>query len=231
MLHTRIVSATTLVTVATVFGGCGGSSQDVAGSDSAQTRTVTPVARFLTNSEQLSPSAEYPGSQSYVTDSLREYHVFMLDPVVVLPQTTARGLPLTDADRAMLAADFESELRAALAQTGHRVVTEPGPGVARIRSAVTEVAVTKNPGRSSTLDGGAAAELEIVDSLSDKRLAAAIDNQRVHPSQADTSDAFAETRIVFRHWASRLARTLTLADAATKELVEKRGLPVEGSPR
>jgi hypothetical protein len=81
---------------------------------------------------------------------------------------------------------------------------------------VTEVALTKNPGRSSTLDGGAAAELEILDSLSGKRLAAAIDSQRVHPSQDDTSDAFSETRIVFRHWASRLARTLTLADAPTR---------------
>ncbi len=118
---------------------------------------------------------------------------------------------MTPGEAASLAKDFRDDLIAAIGQAHDEVVAEPGAGVARIRVAVTGVALSRasdDPG--GLMIGGADMEAEIVDSVTAKRLGAMVDSSRADVIDATVAspDPYHDARVSFRHWSSRLVRWL-----------------------
>ena len=73
--------------------------------------------------------------------SLREYAKFMLDPVLVHFAPNARGGAINPDKLDHLIDFFEEELVKALSER-YQVVDKPGPGVLRLRAAITDVQPT-----------------------------------------------------------------------------------------
>lgn len=130
---------------------------------------------FLSDYSKLEPVND--SRMRYQSGRLAEYRTFMVDQVRV----TAPGDKLSASERADVTAYFRDKVIDALRQTGHGVVNEPGPGVARVRIALTDIAgstwwqkvhpVSRAVGAGT---GGAAMEAEIIDSQSKEQLGAVV---------------------------------------------------------
>jgi hypothetical protein len=75
---------------------------------------------------------------------LQPYSKFMLDTVTVFPHPGAEYKGLKPEELTRLSEYFLTSLTKQLTDGGYQVVTEPGPGVARVRIAITDV-VPVNP--------------------------------------------------------------------------------------
>lgn len=156
------------------------------------------------------------------------YDRLMIDPVVVWykPDSQYKGIHPETLTR--LADDFHE---AAIEALGDRypLVLLPGPGVLRIRTAITDLVATKpalnaatfvGPGRPvSTLSkvvtgrqlfvGEAAIEVELLDSQTNERLFAYIDQRignQIDPIQGATK--WGQIKAAFDHWAQKLRKRL-----------------------
>jgi Protein of unknown function (DUF3313) len=78
-----------------------------------------------------------PGADSKTI--LQPYNKFMLDTVTVFPHPGAEYKGLKPEELARLSEYFLNSLTKQLTEGGYQVVTEPGPGVARVRVAITDV--------------------------------------------------------------------------------------------
>ena len=135
----------------------------------------------------------------------------MLDPLVIWPstQSTYGGLDASIAWR--LARAFEDQMRQALAG-GYKIVDRPGPGVLRLRAALTDI-VLQRPGVESpgplipmannilirasekvsglnALEGQAAIEAELLDAQSHERLAAYVEKRSRFPCSPNQRQGF-----------------------------------------
>lgn len=177
------------------------------GTDIAEpTLDSPPRTGFLRDYTSLRPSQLYPNAWIERSPAVSGYHGFIIDDVRVLATSTTDGTALDRSRADSLSASFTSELRQAVG-TVYCIETQPGPSIARIRAAITEVRTSRFPsdGGSGAM-GGAAMELEVVDSLSGDRLVAVIDSGLVSNYDAPgmPTDEWEHARITFRHWASRL---------------------------
>jgi hypothetical protein len=133
---------------------------------------------FLSDYDALARSERHPDTPSYrKPGSLTSYTAFILDDVSYHPEPDTAALDdrtvaeLTDRYRAALLATFEQRYRHA---------QDPGPGVMRIRAAITGVASAQPVVNAITMAvafvpvtaGGASTEAEIVDALTGERLVA-----------------------------------------------------------
>lgn len=167
------VGAWSLIGVA-VLAGCSGAPK-VTGSG------------FLPDYAQLKPDPAADGALRWSApdEKLKQYKQFILDPVIVHFAPNAKGTAIDPAELKELSDYFHDRAVKALSETGrYRVVNAPGPGVARIRVAVTDISKTvpvANIHPAMKLSGiglgGAAMEAEIVDSASGERLAMVMDSQ------------------------------------------------------
>ncbi len=120
---------------------------------------------------------------------------------------------ITPFQRDQLAADLQSEVRENLRLAGKLAVSNsPGPGIGRLRSAVTEIGknISPNGARVGQI-GGATVEAEVLDSVSGERLGAVIISETVSESDEmapEKRDQFRDVRIVFSSWAARLLKWL-----------------------
>ncbi len=165
----------------------------------------TRYSGFLVDYAKLRPSPRHPSTLYEQSAKLASYTAFIVEPMIVLPARTARGTSVTDAESRELARILHEETVEAIRAT-HPVVTEPGPNVAVIRAAVTALAASQvDPATGQVQIGGAAVEIEILDSLTRERLAAAVESDVVRDAaQPVGDDRFSDASLVFRHWASRL---------------------------
>lgn len=165
----------------------------------------TRYSGFLVDYSKLRPSPRHPSTLYEQSAKLASYTAFIVEPVSVLPARTVRGTSVTDAESRELARTLHEETVEAIRAT-HPVVTEPGPNVAVIRAAVTALAASQvDPATGQVQIGGAAVEIEILDSLTRERLAAAVESDVVRDAaQPVRDDRFSDANLVFRHWASRL---------------------------
>ena len=110
------------------------------------------------------------------------YDKFILDPVKILFDPEQAEDHFTAEDLNELKAHFDNAIREELTRDdGYEIVTQPGPGVARLRAGITQVEetvgalnvliYTKVTGAGI---GGAAAEGELVDSVTGEQLAASV---------------------------------------------------------
>lgn len=153
---------------------------------------------------------------SYVGDRMGEYDSFIIDPVVVLFQRDPENPTFSDEEIEKLKAYVVKELTEQLTKDdGYSVVTEPGPGVARLRIGLTEVEetigvlnitiYTKITGLGL---GGASAEGEMVDSVTGEQIAAMVrwgtGSRVLRAGLTPTGDA----KIAIDKWAKHVRKLL-----------------------
>jgi len=139
-----------------------------------------PRADFLTDYSKLELVEEK--YYRYSAGTMDQYSSFIVDPVVLLIEIDEEKPEFTEEQLDEIKQYFSDKITEALSKDdGYPIVTEAGPGVARIRIAITDLdssngllnlaIYTKITGAGL---GGIAAEGEIVDSVSGEQQAAAI---------------------------------------------------------
>lgn len=119
---------------------------------------------------------------SYVGDRMGEFDSFIIDSVVVLFERDPENPTFSDEEIEKFKAYVVKELTEQLTKDdGYSVVTEPGPGVARLRVGLTEVDETIGVLNVSIYTkitglglGGVSAEGEMVDSVTGEQIGALV---------------------------------------------------------
>lgn len=168
---------------------------------------------WLGDRSNLRPSPRHSDTLYEQSARLASYRSFIVEPIEFLPSATVRGLPIDAADGAALASTLREETIRSLSAV-YTVVATPGPGVASIRAAITGIAASsKDPVTGAVRIGGASLEMEIVDSVTRERLAAAVESDVVDDAAAPGgADPYSDARLVFGHWAARLSMWIRDAD-------------------
>lgn len=191
-------------------------------SDEAQTEE-TVYSLFLQNYWQLSIDKEGAMSYKNLSKGLKQYNKFMLDPVVVHFAANAKGTAVDPAKLVQLTDYAHRELVKGLSKR-YQVVGSPGPGVLRIRSAITDIkkalsAHDIKPGEESfgVGLGGASMEAEGLDSQTGERVIAVVDSRQGEKiSTAERFDEFGHAKEVIRYWIMRFVRRLDKAHGYIK---------------
>jgi hypothetical protein len=201
----------------------------VACSTTHQASSVTKSG-FLTNYSQLQAGEEGQALLRYINPTVRwlKYRKAMVDPVRIY---AGKKSNLADADkdeRQALANYYTAALREALTKD-YMLVTKPGPDVMRIRAAITDAdssmvmlntvttimpiglavsSLRRAITGSDSFVGEAQSELEIVDSLSGDRLAAAVDRRIGTKALRSKLGAWNDAQAAFDYWAEQLQQRL-----------------------
>ncbi len=138
---------------------------------------------FLGDYSKLKPTEKFEGAYFWESPKLKHYKKFMIDPVIVHFAPDAEGVGI-DPEKLHEMTTRLTQKTKEVAAKRRTVVSKPGPGVARVRSAITDIKKTTpvaniHPG-SALIGmglGGASFEGEIVDSLTGERLAAIYDTK------------------------------------------------------
>ncbi|MHC4078874.1 MAG: DUF3313 domain-containing protein [Planctomycetota bacterium] len=164
-IKSLFASATALTLVVTL-GGC---------------KMTAHETGFLSDYSKLK---EEDDALRYVnTDELKTYNSFIVDPVQMVSH---KGAEPTDPKAAeVVTSALQKNLVTKLREANYNVVKEPGPGVARLRVAITDVdnsvpvlnwiPQTKLLGLGI---GGASMEAEVVDSRTDKQIGAVVQGKK-----------------------------------------------------
>ncbi len=169
---------------------------------------------FLGDYSKLKRSRQLKGAMSYEnpSKSLGQYNKFMIDRVVVHFAPNAKGIGI-DPFKVQQVADYaHRELWQALS-IRYQVVNTPGPGVLRLRVALTDIKTNVrlmniHPG-TKLLGfglGGASMEGEAVDSQTGERVLAVVDSRKggINPLPSRAAiDTVAHAKEVMRYWVKR----------------------------
>jgi len=185
------------------------------------TRTrISRYSGFLGDYSKLKRSRQLKGAMSYENPSkkLGHYDKFMIDQVVVHFAPNAKGIGVDPIKVQQVADYFHRELWLALSmRMRYQVVNTPGPGVLRLRMAITDIKTTVpimniHPGTKLLGQvlgfglGGASMEGEAVDSQTGERVLAVVDMRRgafnPFPSAAGF-DEVGHAEEVVRYWVKR----------------------------
>jgi hypothetical protein len=201
---------------------------------SRQTRSVE-TSGFLVDYGSLSEGSGDEAQLVYVDESANfaQYDAIMIDSVTLWYSDEADRL---DADTEQQLTDyFYQSLHEKLSES-FRVVDAPGPGVLRLRAALTEAdgaSVVANtvtsifpPARlAATLAGAAtdvqvfvgraSAEAEITDSLSGRRLIAAVDQRSGTKALRGGIGKWSDVKTISDYWAERSVARLVDAGVQT----------------
>lgn len=169
-------------------------------------------AGFLSDYSRLEPVS---GGLRYVDKSrLSGYDEFIVDPIIVHFHDASKAEKMDPDAVRELADHLRSEIVSALAY-GYRVVTEEGPGVARVRIALTDIRHDTSvlnilpPMRMSRVGlGGASMEAELIDSQSGEQIAAAIQTQKGRRLSLDGFHKSSSAKAVMKGWAKRFRTRL-----------------------
>jgi hypothetical protein len=166
----------------------------------AQKTATLDFSGFLGNYTSLRPSPDESGAWSYQKPDVnfKEYTKIILDPLVIWPSQRSAYGGLDALTVWKLALAFQESMSRALAG-GYVIVKNSGPGVLRLRAALTEVMLERpalaSPGPllplandiliqasekisgMNALEGEAAIEAELLDAQSQERLAAYVEKR------------------------------------------------------
>jgi hypothetical protein len=147
----------------------------------------------------------------FVSPELRTYSSYMVDPV----QIRAKRENVSPEQRAEVALYMRDALIRVLREGGYKVVTEPGPNVARFRTAITDIQDAKwylnvHPASKFTGAGraGASMEAEIIDSVTGVQLAAAIRSGIGKQFELNPFSTLDDVKSVIDVWAQGAAERL-----------------------
>lgn len=203
------------------------------GSGHQQARTALRTS-FLGNYAELQAGAEGQALLRYVDPAadFTRYDKIAMDPVLVWAKEGSNLADLPVEEIQSLVDQLDASLRERLGRD-YQLVDRAGPGVMRLRVAITEAdgapsvmgtvsawgpgarmlagARTLATGTASFVDR-AGVEAEILDSLTNRRLAAAIDRRVVQT----TAESWEEIHRIFDFWADRLAGRLSEARSGSQ---------------
>ncbi len=205
MRHTYL-GGMLVVMAGLAVGGCG--------------KSLAPTG-FLSDYSKLDTDTDVEGvrygvrAMRYIGPDVGRYSQFIVDPVQIHLHSAADGT-----DRQMLR-EVAGKFHAAIVRElsgGYKVVSRPGPGVARIRVAITDIdkdTVALNVLPQTKLMGaglgGAAMEGEIVDSQSGKQIAAVIQGQKGKAISLDGLSKWSSAKAVVEYWAATFKKRLDKA--------------------
>ncbi len=177
---------------------------------------------FLTDYSRLKPTEDTAEADlRYVNmKRLKTYDKFIVNPVVVqFYEKSKAQQKLDQEDIATVTVYFRAKIVEALSKGGYAIVSEPGPGVALLRIALTDIVTSKwylNVLPQMRLTGmgmgGSAMEAELLDSQSGEQIAAGIDNRKA--GRIGTGAGFTKTdaaRAVIRLWAEQFVALIDRA--------------------
>ena len=191
---------------------------------------------FLNNYPQFKPGPDEGMDQVYTKPGvdLSKYNRVMMDEVQFFLAKDAADQGLQASELKELSDSFHHAIFEALGTT-YPLVTEPGSDVMRVRLAITDIE-TSNPAMTgittvvpvglaislakqattgaATGVGGASMETEILDSISNERLAAAIDT--FNGSKMSGFTKLGSAKEAFEFWAKRLRVTLDQAHGKSR---------------
>ena len=228
MKHSAIVQAALLALALALAGGAAGCAR------THQGRSVEPSG-FLGDYSQLQPGKKGEVKLVYIKPGadFRGYNKLLLEPVVIYASEDSKLRKLKPEDLQKLVDYFDAALREKLA-ANFAFVTAPGPGVLRMRVALTDAkgsAVALDTvssiipigialsgiqsmafGRGSGI-GETSVEFEALDSQSGERLAAGVDKRvgNKYTLRLDKFSKWRATKASCDYWAERLhARAVEL---------------------
>jgi len=192
-----------------------------------QTRSAQP-AGFLGDYSQLRPGTGDEAQFVYLNPAAQwsQYNAIMIDSVTLWQSDRTAKLSPEDAQR--LTDYLYAELHKQLSQD-YKIVTTPGPGVLRLRAAITEAQGANVAGntvttivpqlRMVTTIGGMAADAavfagkagvegELTDSLTGVRLAAAVDERVGNKTIRGGLAEWSHVERAYEYWAERLRKRL-----------------------
>ncbi len=178
----------------------------------AEPRAEPTHEGFLGDYSRLKPTAD--GALRYINPTLplAGYSGFIIEPVVVRMRPDTEGRQTDPSQLRRLAAYMRSAIIEAI-EDRYSVVTQPGPGVARVRVALTDVrrSIRSSSALRTLLEGGqggAAMEAELIDSRSGRQIAALIESRMGDRLSFVSSTAWDDTRAIMDEWAGRLRKRL-----------------------
>jgi len=198
-MKTKMMLALGLVTALALFNGCG----------SMQAKTG-----FLSDYSKL--QKESASSMRYVNEkAVAEYSGFIVDPVkAVFPSGSKSKDKLTDKQIDDLTNYTHTKIVEAVQNAGKKVVYQPGPGVARIRVALTDIekssAVSIIP-QASLMGagiGGASMEAEVIDSVTDQQIGAVVESGKGGRIPFTNLGDWTAAKKVIDGWADRFQKRL-----------------------
>jgi len=187
---------------------------------------------FLEHYSGFRPNSDESGAWSYRKPglNLRGYNKIMLDQLVIWPSRNSSYEGIQPLTMWRLALGFQDQMSKAL-EGGYTIVTEPGPGVLRLRSALTKVQLQRptvsTPGPIiplandiviqasekvsglNAVDGEATIEAELLDSQTHERLAAYIGSRGSSRTLlTQDKDSLGPILEIFQFWARKLRQRL-----------------------
>ncbi len=173
---------------------------------------------FLGDSSQLAPVPGEPDRLYWESPGVAwgSYTKVMLEPVTLCLSQEARGRELRPEDTSRMKDYFRAKAVEAI-QSGYPVVDAPGPGVLRIRAAITDLVptnVAQNLLTTAALGlavdmGGASMEAEFLDGTTGERLAAVIDRKTGSPlALVENFTTWDHAKAAFDEWAQELRQAL-----------------------
>jgi hypothetical protein len=186
-----------------LLGGCAAVSMD-----------DVEESGFLVDYSQLTPGGEDRAALTYVDPEVdfKQYDSLMFDRVSVWLSPEAENRDVDPAVFKKMSDYFLNALVKAV-EDGYTVVDQPGPNVIRVRAAITDVEPSDPVAKAISVDnigiGGAEAEMELLDSMSSERLAAAVDSRR--GGKPASRGVWEDTKDAFDYWAERFRERLDKA--------------------
>lgn len=177
----------------------------------------TAQSGFLRDYGRLKPNPAMDGALQYQNPRIRldQYKKFMIDPIVVHFAPNAEGTAMDPAKLTELTSFFREEAVKALSEQ-YQVVEQPGPGVLRIRAAITDIQKTQplmNIHPATKLSGvglgGASMEAEALDAQTNERVLAVVDSrQGDRMAIAAGLDEVGHAKQVMKFWIDRFVKRL-----------------------
>ena len=183
---------------------------------------------FLSDYSQLKPGTDDQAALVYIKPGvdLKPYNKLMFERFVVLLSDSAQ---YREIDPAMLKemTDYYQNAVFAAFKDGYEIVDQPGPGVLRVRIAITELkpsspvsntlssiipvgivvaGATKAVSGDNLGTGEAATEMEALDSMTGERLAAVVDKRQ--GGKMAFRGQWTDTKDAFDYWAKRFRTRL-----------------------
>lgn len=163
---------------------------------------------FLSDYSRLEKTG--PARIGFVSPRLADYDGFIIDPVEF---RINRDKPvLTDKQKADIVNHFRTAFTKALRDMNYTIAEAPGPRVARLRAAITDVQKSKwymNLHSATKLSGlgtgGASMEAEVIDSVSGEQLGGIIAAGKGNQFELDHFDSLDDVEDVIDGWAKLLA--------------------------
>ncbi len=198
-MKTKMMLAMSIVTALVLFNGCGG----------RQTKTG-----FLSDYSKLQKESD--SSLRYVNEeAVAKYSGFIVDPVQVRFYRGAKSEgKLTDEQITDLTGYTHSQIIEAVKGAGKKIAYQPGPGVARIRVALTDIQKTSAINilpQASLLGagiGGASMEAEVVDSMTNQQIGAVVESGKGGRIPFTNLGDWSAAKSVIDGWASRFEKRL-----------------------